>query len=252
MGKSQSSIVKSKDYLSNFYSKNLDENLRNYSSYLGIKSTTESLNSDNHTVASSIKPVSNHNNIEDLVEFNFVWKDTVGKDIYVTGSFVDWKQWFNLENSGEYYSRKIHLPRDKHLFKFIIDNDWKSSNLYETLTDDKGNVNNVIDLNSYEDNLKHDKPHESSKSPVKKERKKHVTTSLKSFCNKLPQRSSLNNDAPLSPCSYITNFSLIENLSQLKKGNIQFLEYESNSVYKFYCNSNYSIKQITLPPCVNM
>ena len=259
MGQSQQSTERPKDFIGNYTTKNLDDNIRDYSSYPGIKSNTVSLNTESPTNETSIRSRSESMQSEskDLIEVNFIWKEG-GNDIYVTGSFVNSKQWFNLERTGDSFQRKILLPKEKHLFKFIVDNDWKNSSFYDKTTDEKGNVNNVIDLKviSASNKEKPKKACNEDKTPKTKtetnNKKLSVNIDNSPYSEVVPDRRSLNNEAPVLPSSYNSKFCLNNNLSQLLKGKNQYLDYDVPSLHKLYSNSNSSSKQILKPPHVNM
>ena len=147
MGQSQISSSErpnNNEFFSSYYTKNIDH--KDNSSYKGIKTTTES---ENETFGSSMRTMpDSKRESKTLVEYSFYWKDG-GNDVYITGSFSNWKSWFKLEKIGEnLFHIKLLLPKDKHYFKFIIDKEWKHSSYYNSEVDEKGNTNNIVDLST--------------------------------------------------------------------------------------------------------
>lgn len=261
MGQSQISNEKQKEFISAYHTKNLDENLKDYSSYRGIKSNTQSINTESPTNETSIQSNSSsiHKDSNDLVEVEFIWKEG-GNEVFLTGSFVNWKQWFNLEKKeNQVFSRKIKLPKEAHFFKFIVDKEWKASSFYNRITDEKGNINNSISLSTpiknkpQQDNqLKSPskvREKEKDKDKAKPKEKKSNQVILNDFCSKIiPERSNFNSEAPNLPESYFEKFSLTHNNSFLKgKSNLN-----SESLNSIYQNSNCSGKSLIIPPHVNL
>jgi hypothetical protein len=284
MGQSQQSSEKPKEYLHNFQDKNRIDDFKDASSYRGIRSDNNSCDTNNNTQESSIRSRSESTSSEasNLVETTVIWKDG-GKEVYITGSFSNWKQWFTLERQGDVFCRKILLPKEKHYFKFIVDKDWRTSTSYETSTDEAGNVNNIIDLSpgKIEDKTKKkaakkatDSNHNntqsitnntantnantnttSNKTNIKKDIKKQHKLELQSSYSDLkPERSGLNTDTPMIPCSYSNQFSIDNMSNQEFKGNKHFLRCESHapSIDSQYTHCNVSSFKIGLPPHVNM
>ena len=78
----------------------------------------------------------------------FQW-DSGGSNVYLTGSFCDWKQFFEMENDEEdkkKYNLTLYLPKGIYQYKFKIDEQWKCNSNYPTCRDKNGNINNYIDL----------------------------------------------------------------------------------------------------------
>lgn len=260
MGQSQISNEKQKEFVSAYHTKNLDENLKDYSSYRGIKSNTQSINTESPTNETSLQSNSSstHKDSNDLVEVEFIWKEG-GNEVFLTGSFVNWKQWFNLEKKENIFSRKIKLPKEAHFFKFIVDKEWKASSFYSRITDEKGNVNNSISLSTpvknkpqlqQENQLKSPlKPKEKPEKPEKPNKNQKNQAILNDFCSKIiPERSNFNSEAPNLPESYFEKFSLTHNNSFFKgKSNLN-----SDSLNSIYQNSNASGMSLIVPPHVNL
>lgn len=255
------------------------------SSYKGVKTefdnTTEkfdetsvSTTKDNEVIEDKKKTVKSN----DFVEFQFIW-DEEGKDCYVTGSFVDWGQRIKLElKEKNLHTAILSLPKEKHSFKFIIDNVWKTSKRYSVARDEHGNDNNYVDLQYYsliqKDKKETQSPKKSSKKESENDKYHDKTTDKtdksekekKSKKNKneimnidkdkennysriYPDRTSLKTIAPLIPVCYYDIFNVNDYSNQLSIGNKNFLNLEKKILYK---NSNCSVDSISTPPHIYM
>ena len=82
----------------------------------------------------------------------FQW-DGDGKNVYLTGSFCDWHQFFEMEKCEDPHNEKnnkffltLFLPKGIYQYKFKIDDQWKCNSNFPTCSDKNGNINNIIDL----------------------------------------------------------------------------------------------------------
>ena len=82
----------------------------------------------------------------------FQW-DGDGKNVYLTGSFCDWNQFFEMEkqedpdnNKNNKFILTLFLPKGAYQYKFKIDDQWKCNSNFPTCSDKNGNINNIIDL----------------------------------------------------------------------------------------------------------
>ena len=82
----------------------------------------------------------------------FQW-DGGGTNVYLTGSFCDWQQFFEMEkckdknnkNSNKFFLT-LFLPKGAYQYKFKIDDQWKCNSNFPTCSDKNGNVNNIVDI----------------------------------------------------------------------------------------------------------
>ena len=82
----------------------------------------------------------------------FQW-DGGGTNVYLTGSFCDWHQFFEMEkcedpenkNNNKFFLT-LFLPKGAYQYKFKIDDQWKCNSNFPTCSDKNGNINNIIDL----------------------------------------------------------------------------------------------------------
>ena len=84
----------------------------------------------------------------------FQW-DGDGNNVYLTGSFCDWHQFFEMEkyvdeneknNKNKKFFLTLFLPKGVYQYKFKIDDQWKCNSNFPTCNDKNGNINNIIDL----------------------------------------------------------------------------------------------------------
>ena len=81
----------------------------------------------------------------------FQW-DGEGNNVYLTGSFCDWQQFFEMErcedpnNKNTKFYITLFLPLGSYQYKFKIDEQWKCNSNFPTCRDKNGNINNIIDL----------------------------------------------------------------------------------------------------------
>ena len=80
----------------------------------------------------------------------FQW-DNKGINVYITGSFCDWQQFFLMQknNDGKFYLT-LFLPKGIHQYKFKVDDEWKINDKFPKCQDINGNINNFIDTRNQE------------------------------------------------------------------------------------------------------
>ena len=107
---------------------------------------------------SNIEPKPDINlNKDNNIRTEFYW-DEGGNEIYITGSFCEWKDFFLMEkNEKGIYTKILMLPPGFYQYKFKIDNNWAYSQKQPKFEDNNGNVNNFIDTTNYKENMIQDK-----------------------------------------------------------------------------------------------
>ena len=96
------------------------------------------------------RPKSNISGDDTLkVPVTFEW-DGGGNNVYVTGNFCNWKQFFLMkkEDNGKFILN-LTLPKGKHQYKFKVDGIWKFNDKFPTINEN-GNINNIIDTSNWE------------------------------------------------------------------------------------------------------
>ena len=78
----------------------------------------------------------------------FQW-DGEGENVYLTGSFCHWNQFFEMKKSQEQNNKfflNLFLPKGIYQYKFKINDKWKYNSNFPICKDKNGNINNIIDL----------------------------------------------------------------------------------------------------------
>ena len=155
----------------------------------------------------------------------FQW-DGEGNNVYLTGSFCDWQQFFEMEKCEDPKNNKNHkffitlfLPKGSYQYKFKIDDKWKCNSNFPTCSDKNGNINNIIDL-------------------TKQKREDGITdfsTSYVTTGGPEPQYDEMKNSKNSNSIQTIkNNFNSISNdLSIFTKSDIKNIS--ANSSFKYNC-----------------
>ena len=87
----------------------------------------------------------NNSKITSSTPHDFVWKNGGGK-VCLTGSFDNWSQSILMarDQNGVFRATVNLNPKQKWVFKFVVDNVWRCSLDFASEIDENGNVNNVI------------------------------------------------------------------------------------------------------------
>ncbi|KAI0201897.1 hypothetical protein F4808DRAFT_86950 [Astrocystis sublimbata] len=77
--------------------------------------------------------------------FVFKWNHPA-TEVYVTGTFDDWKKTEKLEKTGDGFEKTVFLPgiSSNILYKFVVDGEWVIDHTAPKETDGSGNENNVL------------------------------------------------------------------------------------------------------------
>ncbi|GER29488.1 hypothetical protein STAS_05349 [Striga asiatica] len=78
----------------------------------------------------------------------FVWNGLEGEDVYLVGDFTgNWKEPIKaVHKGGPRYEVEVRLPQGKYYYKYITNGNWRHSTASPTERDDRGNINNVIEI----------------------------------------------------------------------------------------------------------
>lgn len=74
----------------------------------------------------------------------FKW-DGGGKQVYISGTFSDWKTIPMVKSHGDFVTI-IDLPEGEHQFKFYVDGEWRHDPKLKNLDNDIGTKNNMISV----------------------------------------------------------------------------------------------------------
>ena len=195
----------------------------------------------------SIKTLSIKESKDKKFPFKFEWKGN-GKSVLLAGSFLD--NWNNIKvmvknNKTETFERIVYLPKTKHQFKFIVDNKWICSNQYPTMADERGNINNFIDLTNYippENLLKEDEKKKGELNLLNQSNiannKNHNYNKNNDYTTKMPSIGELNMIPPNIIKHYLPKFDINYQSNQKKIGKKNYLKYkeknlmDENNTYK--------------------
>ena len=78
----------------------------------------------------------------------FRWEHGGGA-VYITGTFNGWSRRVPMHRSGNDFVYIASLARQKHAYKFIVDDEWRFAPDQPTVADAAGNINNYIDLSTF-------------------------------------------------------------------------------------------------------
>lgn len=136
-----------------------NENNNKYENFIknnSLKKINKSITENNSSQSESIIFTKDNNNIQKKKPIRFAtlfqW-DGEGNNVYLTGSFCDWQQFFEMEKYEDPKNKKnnkffitLFLPIGSYQYKFKIDDKWKCNSNFPTCSDKNGNINNIIDL----------------------------------------------------------------------------------------------------------
>jgi len=89
--------------------------------------------------------ITSHFNSHQTVPTVFTWQGG-GKDVYITGSFNNWKEKIPLNMSEKDFTIIQNLPPGTYTYKYVVDGKWVHSPDQPVSTDIKGNLNNFIEV----------------------------------------------------------------------------------------------------------
>lgn len=87
----------------------------------------------------------------DTVPTVFKWEHG-GRKVYITGTFNNWKdsdERWEMHRSRNDFTFITDLPRGKHMYKFIVDGEWRFAPDQDTFADAQGTIQNVVDLTNF-------------------------------------------------------------------------------------------------------
>ena len=139
-------------------------------------------------------------NKDNNIRTEFYW-DEGGNEIYITGSFCEWKDFFLMEkNEKGIYTKILMLPPGFYQYKFKIDNNWAYSQKQPKFEDNNGNVNNFIDTTNYNQNMIQDKQQEK-----KEDKKENIEKTQKFRIDNIIEPKYKINNIKRNPSTKSTN-----------------------------------------------
>ncbi|KAF3035347.1 hypothetical protein E8E12_006971 [Didymella heteroderae] len=76
-------------------------------------------------------------------KYTFTWEHDAN-DVYVTGTFDDWKKTVQLEKEGSVFKKTVELPKSKTQYKFVVNGNWCINESAPKEDDGNGIVNNIL------------------------------------------------------------------------------------------------------------
>ena len=216
-----------------FYGSNAYKNNTNYD---------ESFSTSQNTQINQSEEQSTKNNKNEFSSkkypFKFEYKGN-GKSVLLAGSFLD--NWANIKvmvknSKNDTYERVVYLPKTKHQFKFIVDNKWVCSDQYPTMPDERGIINNFIDLTNYvppENLLKDELIKKLGRNEPEKMNKdnKEINNKNNDYTStKMPRFNELNMIPPNIIQHYIPRFNLNYQSNQNRIGTKKYLKYTERNL----------------------
>ncbi|KAF0740253.1 hypothetical protein Ae201684P_016954 [Aphanomyces euteiches] len=98
------------------------------------------------TSATTSTPDSSSKN--DIVPMVFRWEHG-GRNVCITGTFNGWSAHVPMHRSGNDFTYIANLPRGKHAYKFVVDDEWRFAPDQPTVADVDGNINNYVDVSDF-------------------------------------------------------------------------------------------------------
>ncbi len=146
----------------------------------------------------------NNNENKKEIRTEFYW-DEGGNNIYITGSFCDWKEFFLMEKKEKgVYNKVLMLQPGFYQYKFKVDDNWAYSKKQPKFEDSNGNVNNFIDTTNININDINNK----NKNEVEEEIKEKNSKDKNNKNNNIKRNSSNNSLGLLNNVEYSTYIPL--------------------------------------------
>ncbi|KAF0693200.1 Aste57867_15794 [Aphanomyces stellatus] len=73
----------------------------------------------------------------------------VVQQVCITGTFNGWSVHVPMHRSGNDFTYIANLPRGKHAYKFVVDEEWRFAPDQPTVADVDGNINNYVDVSDF-------------------------------------------------------------------------------------------------------
>ena len=216
---------------------------RNISKINQIKKSYQTLNDYKNIIFKKTQETTRFSTI-------FQW-DGEAVCVYLTGSFCDWHQFFQMEKSQKQKNKFfliLFLPKGVYQYKFKIDDKWKCNSNFPTCSDKNGNVNNILDLTKIK--KEDEKYTEFSSSFITKGEPSINNDEIKldineknlneSYIEFLPDKKEIKEMPQKSPLLYNIYFNFDFLSCQKKIGLNLFLQCKEQNIL----NENYSYKKI--------
>jgi len=172
------------------------------------------------------KPIATSNEVETA----FTWHNG-GNEVFLIGSFCNWAQRISMQRNGNEFTAVLKLPRGLHLYKFIVDNDWRYCPHKPTKTDSHGNINNFMDTTDLE------------VEPEEKEVEHHILPT-QGYSAMIPSSTDFADECPMYPSQLCKSVLDPVNKTQKKE---RLIKKSSNRQYiqdSFFSESTFNTLNI--------
>ena len=208
--------------ISNENSKSCLFNENDISDYYGLKSNlseSKEFLEDNSKSNSPIEQVElkKEKSIPDseklsVIPTTFQW-DNGGNNVYLTGSFCKWNQFFLMKKiSTGSFILTLNLPRGNHEYKFKVDNQWKFNPNFQ-ICNNNGNINNCLDTTNWKITVVNTDERTTAQSSYNTdayydcsnknlENIKNENISKMKYSNKIPDKDAFTEKIPALPDHY--------------------------------------------------
>ena len=168
------------------------------------KNDEDKLNLEDIKEINNIQTNQNNNSNIKEIRTEFYW-DEGGNNIYITGSFCDWKEFFLMEKKEKgVFNKVLMLQPGFYQYKFKVDDKWAYSKKQPKFEDSNGNVNNFIDTTNININDINNK----NKNEVEEEIKEKNSKDKNNKNNNIKRNSSNNSLGLLNNVEYSTYIPL--------------------------------------------
>ena len=168
------------------------------------KNDEDKLNLEDIKEINNIQTNQNNNSNINEIRTEFYW-DEGGNNIYITGSFCDWKEFFLMEKKEKgVFNKVLMLQPGFYQYKFKVDDNWAYSKKQPKFEDSNGNVNNFIDTTNININDINNK----NKNEVEEEIKEKKSKDKNNKNNNIKRNSSNNSLGLLNNVEYSTYIPL--------------------------------------------
>ena len=168
------------------------------------KNDEDKLNLEDIKKINNIQTNQNNNSNIKEIRTEFYW-DEGGNNIYITGSFCDWKEFFLMEKKEKgVFNKVLMLQPGFYQYKFKVDDNWAYSKKQPKFEDSNGNVNNFIDTTNININDINNK----NKNEVEEEIKEKNSKDKNNKNNNIKRNSSNNSLGLLNNVEYSTYIPL--------------------------------------------
>ena len=183
-----------------------DDSISLYFDFLTNKSDSEDEKNSEEIKEVSLKERNSNKNPKSNIGGNeiikipvtFEWENG-GNNVYVTGNFCGWKQFFLMkkEENGKFILN-INLPKGKYQYKFKVDGIWKYNDRFPTINEN-GIINNIIDTTNWQitsENIEGKDTRASSSNALNNENNKNSKSKSTLTKNKLIRQKTYSTYIP--------------------------------------------------------